>query len=46
MHSRQILYNDIKADNVVVANTAKIIDFGKATLISKPVVYNIVPGSS
>ena len=46
MHSRQILHNDIKADNVVVANTAKIIDFGKATLISKPVVYNIVPGSS
>ena len=45
MHSKGILHNDIKTDNVIVSNTAKVIDFGKATLISNPVVYSIAEGS-
>lgn len=45
MHSKGILHNDIKSDNVIVSNTVKVIDFGKATLISNPVVYNVAEGS-
>ena len=45
MHSKKILHNDIKSDNVIVSNTVKVIDFGKATLMSNPVVYNIAEGS-
>lgn len=45
MHLRKILHNDIKADNIVVADTAKVIDFGKATMTTNPRIYNIVPGS-
>ena len=45
MHKNNLLHNDIKSDNVILANTTKVIDFGKATLISKPVYYNILPGS-
>ena len=46
MHSKQILHNDIKSDNVVIASTVKIIDFGKATMAFNPVKYNIVPGTA
>ena len=45
MHHKKLLHNDIKADNVVLAQTTKVIDFGKATLISRPRQYNILPGS-
>ena len=45
MHSKHLLHNDIKSDNVIVADAVKIIDFGKTTLISRPLVYNVVPGS-
>ena len=39
-------HNDIKAVNGVIAkDVVKLIDFGKATLYSNPVVYNVVPGS-
>ena len=46
MHGRKILHNDLKADNVLVSSTTKIIDFGKATLVTEPVIYNIHPGSA
>lgn len=46
MHSKHILHNDIKADNVVIASTVKIIDFGKATMAFNPVKYNILPGTA
>eukprot|EP00112_Aurelia_sp_Birch-Aquarium-sp1_P009704 Seg2112.1 transcript_id=Seg2112.1/GoldUCD/mRNA.D3Y31 product="Serine/threonine-protein kinase dst3" protein_id=Seg2112.1/GoldUCD/D3Y31 len=45
MHSKRLLHNDLKADNVVLAGTVKIIDFGKATMASNPVIYNIRPGT-
>ncbi len=45
MHSKKLLHNDVKSDNVIIANVVKIIDFGKSTLISKPPLYNLVPGS-
>ena len=43
MHSKYILHNDIKADNIIVCPCLKpkIIDFGKATLKTEPVVYNL-----
>ena len=36
-------HNDIKADNIIVCPCLKpkIIDFGKATLKTEPVVYNL-----
>ena len=46
LHKKKILHNDIKADNVVIANEVKMIDFGKATMLSSPLIYNIVPGSN
>ncbi len=30
---------------MIIANVVKIIDFGKSTLTSKPLLYNLVPGS-
>lgn len=46
MHREKILHNDIKADNFIVGkDCVKVIDFGKATLISNPKIYNIKPGS-
>ena len=46
MHSKKVLHNDIKADNVVVCgNRVVVIDFGKVSCIKQPVVYNIHPGS-
>ena len=42
LHSKGILHNDIKADNIVVCEErVVIIDFGKATMIKCPVTYNI-----
>lgn len=44
MHDCMILHNDIKGDNVVLLqhlHLVKIIDFGKATHISNPAVYNL-----
>ena len=46
IHKKQILHNDIKADNVVVSDyRVVLIDFGKVTAIKQPIVYNITPGS-
>ena len=46
IHKKGILHNDIKSDNVVVAQARVVlIDFGKATLIKCPVIYNISPNS-
>jgi len=46
LHSFKILHNDIKADNFVCAkDCVKLVDFGKATLISHPKTYNILPRS-
>ena len=46
MHSKKILHNDIKADNFIVAKDCmKLIDFGKAAVMSFPKVYHIKPGS-
>ena len=45
LHGLTILHNDIKSDNIIlygsIMTNVKIIDFGKSTLISKPVVYNL-----
>ncbi len=41
MHSKKILHNDIKADNVIITETVKIIDFGKATMVTDPIIYRI-----
>ena len=46
MHTKKILHNDIKSDNVVVADTIKVIDFGKATMMTNPVIYSIAPGTT
>ena len=46
MHLKQLLHNDLKADNIVLAGTVKIIDFGKATMASNPVIYNVRPGTT
>ena len=43
MHNKLILHNDIKGDNILITPdlTPRIIDFGKATLKTHPVVYNL-----
>ena len=46
MHSYGILHNDIKANKVLISNEGdevipKIIDFGKATHVDSPMVYNL-----
>ena len=42
MHNKNILHNDIKADNVMVGDKRTVlIDFGKATMIKFPLTYNI-----
>lgn len=46
IHQKGILHNDIKRDNIVVTDTRVVlIDFGKATMINCPVIYNIFPNS-
>lgn len=45
MHSKRLLHNDIKADNIIISNVIKVIDFGKTTMLSNPLSYNISPGS-
>ena len=45
MHQLKILHNDIKMNNVIMHGQhhefLKIIDFGKSTLVSHPVKYNL-----
>ena len=44
LHGLGILHNDLKADNVLLHGlmyNVKIIDFGKCTLSSNPIVYNL-----
>ena len=47
LHTHGILRNDLHSGNIMLRNSryAKIIDFGKATLIEHPVEYNIKKGS-
>lgn len=46
MHSKHILHNDIKSDNIVIYdNVPKIIDFGKSNLVTSCLVYSIKPGT-
>ena len=49
LHGLGILHNDIKADNVLLygpMNNVKLIDFGKCTLTSSPVTYNLSAAES
>ena len=47
LHSKKILHNDLKADNVVLHNDGpRIVDFGKANMESSSLTYNIEPGSA
>lgn len=47
IHDKGFLHNDLHSKNVLIRDKkfVKVIDFGKATLIEDPVVYNIPPGS-
>ena len=47
MHSKSILHNDIHGDNILLRynNSPCMIDFGKSTLSSSPLIYDIIPGS-
>ena len=47
LHNHGILHNDLHSRNIILRNYkyVKIIDFGKATLVDDPVVYNIRKGS-
>ena len=47
LHSKEILHNDLHSENILIRSDQSpcIIDLGKATLVEKPFVYNIVPGS-
>ena len=47
LHSKSILHNDIKSDNIVIhGNMPKIIDFGKANMVSSCLTYSIQPGTA
>ena len=42
LHGISILHNDIKANNVILfKDNVKIIDFGKATHVKQPLLYNL-----
>ena len=42
MHGKDILHNDLKRDNDIVnKNRIVVIDFGKATMLQYPLVYNV-----
>ena len=45
IHGRSILHNDIKADNIIVVHNERVvlIDFGKATNVKCPIMYNVGP---
>eukprot|EP00111_Clytia_hemisphaerica_P011833 TCONS_00034776-protein len=47
LHDRGLLHNDLHSGNILLRNIryVKIIDFGKCTLISDPVMYSIQPGT-
>ena len=47
MHDKGILHNDLHPRNILIRDNQyiKIEDFGKATLMENPVVYNMAPGS-
>ena len=46
LHDEKILHNDLKADNFILAkDCVKLIDFGKATLLTSPKIYSIPLGS-
>ena len=46
LHSKSILHNDIKADNIIIHdNLPKIIYFGKANIALRCLVYSIQPGT-
>ena len=47
IHKENILHNDLHGENILLRPSLSpcIIDFGKATLISSPMMYDIAPGS-
>ena len=47
MHNKGILHNDLHSRNIILRNKqyVKIVDFGKATLVSDPLRYEIKHGS-
>ena len=47
-HDKGLLHNDLHSKNVLLRDKKfdKVIDFGKASLMEDPVVYNITPGST
>lgn len=47
LHGKGVLHNDLHGKNILIRHTKCpcIIDFGKATLISSPLVYDIEPDS-
>ncbi|XP_066923625.1 uncharacterized protein [Clytia hemisphaerica] len=47
IHEKNILHNDLHGENILLRPSLSpcIIDFGKATLINAPMMYDIAPGS-
>ncbi len=47
LHEKGILHNDLHGKNIILRpdHSPVILDFGKATLISHPFIYNLVHGS-
>ena len=47
MHSHSVLHNDLNSDNVLIKKVSstsyipKVIDFGKATCVLNPVIYEL-----